>query len=128
LIEVAEAGDIDQLTMLLAKGCDVNHVDSYRGGYTALHIAAQNGHKAAVRVLIENGANVNARDGTGCTVLRSAAICHGGWPQIVHLLLRSGANAALADRDGRTPLDWATLNDPKDQNAEVVARLRAARR
>jgi len=46
----------------------------------------------------------------------------------VELLLRSGANPALADNDGRTPLDWATMNDVEQQNAEVVAILRAATR
>jgi len=65
---------------------------------------------------------------TGTAPRRETFGCHGGHPQIVELLLRSGANPALADNDGRTPLDWATMNDVEQQNAEVVAILRAATR
>jgi hypothetical protein len=45
----------------------VNHVGTFGGpnhgeGVTALHLAAQSGHLDAVRVLVGNGADLEARD------------------------------------------------------------------
>ena len=37
-------------------------VDDVQDGWTALYIAAQNGHIDIVKHLIENGANINATD------------------------------------------------------------------
>lgn len=42
-------------------------------GWTALHRAAQNGHEATVRLLLNHGADVQARDIRGKTALNRAA-------------------------------------------------------
>lgn len=125
LSDAAEAGATDFVEALLERGAAMNQADTYRGGYTPLQLAAQRGHVSAVRVLIQKGADVNARDQGGNTALWYASTCHGGHIAIVTLLLQSGADPAIADTQGRTPLVWATMNDPKRQNAAVVAALRA---
>lgn len=126
LIEAAEAGATDFVGVLLGRGAAVNQADTYRGGHTPIQLAAWHSHISTVRTLIEQGADVNARDQWGNTALWYAATCHGGHSDVVNLLLRSGADPVIADSQGRTPLDWATMKNPKDQNAAVVAALRAA--
>jgi ankyrin repeat protein len=127
LIEAAEAGATDFVIVLLGRGAAINQADTYRGHVTSLQYAAQRGHLATIRTLVEHGANLNAQDQWGYTALWYAATCHGGHRDIVDFLLRSGADPALADSEGRTPLDWATMNSANKQNREVVAMLRAAK-
>jgi ankyrin repeat protein len=42
-------------------------------GMTALYWAAYRGHEAVVRLLVDRGADVNAKDDSGMTALYSAA-------------------------------------------------------
>ena len=49
--------------LLIEKGADVNAVEE--DGWTALMIAAGNGHKEVCQLLIEKGADVNAVDEWG---------------------------------------------------------------
>ena len=44
-----------------------------RYGYTALHLAAEDGHVDVVKVLLQNGADVNAVDSKDQTALQMAA-------------------------------------------------------
>ncbi len=48
---------------LLSRGADPNA--RHRGGWTALHVAAANGHVAIVDLLLQHGADVNALDQCG---------------------------------------------------------------
>ena len=49
--------------MLICNGADMERTGRYRG-YTALGLAAENCHSESIEVLLENGANPNARQGT----------------------------------------------------------------
>jgi ankyrin repeat protein len=74
--------------MHLAESRDTN-------GWTALHEAARGGHAEAIQVLLDAGADINARtrgrDGlTGGSVLYWA-IEHGANPKVLRLLLDNGA-------------------------------------
>jgi quinoprotein dehydrogenase-associated probable ABC transporter substrate-binding protein len=60
------------------------------------------------RALIKRGANVNAKDKNGMTVLMVAA-SHDSAP-MVGLLLQSGANVGAKNNQGKTALDIAKLN------------------
>lgn len=79
------------------------------GGFTPLHSAVANDaapvEKEIVRMLLEAGADPNARSAGGGTPLHSAA--HTGDIPVLQLLLASGGDPAITDVGGRTPLDVA---------------------
>ena len=61
-------------------------------GYTALHLAIQEGHTDIARLLIEKGADLNVKHSNGWTALHFAV--QKGHKEIVVLLLSSGAYKA----------------------------------
>nr|XP_033338849.1 ankyrin repeat domain-containing protein 39 [Megalopta genalis]XP_033338850.1 ankyrin repeat domain-containing protein 39 [Megalopta genalis] len=100
----AQYNELDRVKALMNKGVSANVVDS--AGYTALHYAARNGHYEVCKMLLENGAAVNAQTPCGhAAALHRAAMQ--GHIDIVKLLLKFGANANLKDIDGYTALHKA---------------------
>ena len=67
-----------------------------------MYMAASLGDLERVKALLENGAEVNARDMDGLTVLHHAA--SDGRIDIVRLLIERGADVNAMDEEGRTPL------------------------
>jgi ankyrin repeat protein len=82
---------IDVPGRLLARGADVDEAPGSgpAAGYTALMMAARNNREDLVRLLIENGAEVDAAAADGATALSLAAGAHHGG--IVTLLRENGA-------------------------------------
>jgi hypothetical protein len=81
-------------------------------GSTALHSAAENGHKAVVRLLLEKGADVAAKDKIGMTAPYDAT--RNGKEAIVRLLITSqvtGASSACAIARPPPPRDSATYHE-----------------
>ncbi len=72
------------------------------GGMTALSFAARQGDLAAVRILVENHANVNDPDADGLTPLILAVM--NTHYETGAYLLDQGADPKIADKDGRTAL------------------------
>ncbi|KAL8710758.1 MAG: hypothetical protein Q9220_004776 [cf. Caloplaca sp. 1 TL-2023] len=108
LIEV-----IDDLTK--HPGIQINECD--QSGATSLYIAASNGHKSIVQVLLERGADNAICTPYQETVLHRAA--EAGHKTIVQLLLDYQADVTVQDDQGWTALDWAAKND----HVEVVRLL-----
>src|SRR4051812_24915522 len=77
--------------------------DSY--SRTPLSWAAENGHEATVKLLLEKGADIESKERFGKTPLPLAA--NRGHEAVVKLLLEKGAEINLKDK---TPLLWATRN------------------
>eukprot|EP00164_Ancoracysta_twista_P008307 GFYU01011969.1.p1 GENE.GFYU01011969.1~~GFYU01011969.1.p1 ORF type:complete len:705 (+),score=161.02 GFYU01011969.1:310-2424(+) len=100
-------GDADEIVKLLEtpgldKYKEVNAPDV--GGRTPLIWAAFKGHEDCVRVLVKNGAQLDAIDAKGQSALALAAA--NGFIDVASYLIKKGAGVDLADKDGKTPLCW----------------------
>lgn len=77
-------------------------------GERALHMAAKRGNVDTVRSLLKRAhADPNAIDKRGRTALVTACEFEHDDVDLVRLLLEEGADPALADEGGETPLDMA---------------------
>lgn len=86
-------------------------------GDTLLHIAATWGDTEAVRLLIENGADVNASGDMGCTPLYEAiSFGHG---RCAKMLLDAGANINDTNEFGTSSLNLATT-DGNERIKEMI--------
>lgn len=103
--------DITMAKILVALGENVNDKDYM--GFTPLHIAAAHHEDniiPVVRFLIQNGADVNARDKTyGITPLHSVSNV-----KVAKILIEAGAKVNAKDKDGKTPLCAAIEINDKD--------------
>ncbi len=120
-IFVAAANDRAKITeMLLNKGVDPNTLETEKltvsmtntlqtmGRNTPLIAAAQAGHKATAKVLLDAGADPNHQGFLNKTPLLWAA--ERGYSPIITLLLENGADPNLNDVQGLTPLMVAARN------------------
>ncbi len=64
--------------------------------------AASGGYSDIVKLLIDHGANVNAKSSVGNTALTYA--CCGGYEEVVRILLEAGADVEHQNENGHTPL------------------------
>lgn len=72
------------------------------------------------RLLLDAGADPDARQASGWTPLHSAA--HNGNLELVELLLARGADPGAANDDGATVLSMAE----EGRSADIIARVRGA--
>jgi ankyrin repeat protein len=122
--DAAALGEVDRLRALVTSYPDLVHAWS-ADGFTALHFAAYLGGAAAVRVLLDAGADVHAvaRNDMRVQPLHSAAAL--GDVEACRLLLDAGADPNAAQQGGYLPLDEAVLTK-NDALAELL-RARGAR-
>ena len=100
------AGDVDLVKRAIALGGNPGNVTSRYDG-TALIAAAHLGHDTVVRALIDAGAPLDHVNNLGWTALIEAVILGDGGPRhvrTVDALVRAGADVAISDRRGITPL------------------------
>ena len=107
-------GDVNQLQTLVAQGFDVKS----HGG-RALFSAIGNQRTAAVKFLLDHGAQVNVHSRAGRAALHLAA--DRGLYEIMGLLLAAGANVHSSSGH-KTPLCYAVLSHRKS-NAQRAAQL-----
>ncbi|GMF46501.1 unnamed protein product [Phytophthora fragariaefolia] len=77
------------------------------GGDSLLHVAAWNGWEEHVRLLIDEGAEVNLVDSSASHRTPLHEACRAGHARVVELLLRSGADLSAVDVSGDSPLHVA---------------------
>jgi ankyrin repeat protein len=116
---VGVSSNIECMRLMLEAGADVNRASEHNGE-TALHAVAGGSNTAAVRLLLDHGANPNARTKPGMktyrlwrdarvrgeTPLHRAAAW--GSPDVIQLLLDAGADPTIRDANKDTPLSWAS--------------------
>ena len=118
------ADDVETLRLLLAKGANPRLVTSRYDG-TALIAAAHLGHHEVVRELIRAGAPLDHVNNLHWTAVIEAIVLGDGGPrhqQTLRHLVDAGANLALADASGATPLQLAR----RSGYAAMVAMLEKA--
>ncbi|MEO6080058.1 MAG: M56 family metallopeptidase [Steroidobacteraceae bacterium] len=94
LHSAAQFGEPPMLEALVRAGFRVE--DSSDGGTTAQHLAAVEGQKENLAWLIQHGADVNARNEQGASVLTYAALCKD--QDLIDTLIRAGARPDMGAR------------------------------
>lgn len=99
-------GDDSLFEMLLDAGADPEFENKLK--QTALNIAVVNEEIDAVELLLEPGRHVDIhhRDINGCSPILNASGLSPN-PEMVRILMESGANLADTDPEGMSPLHWA---------------------
>ncbi len=117
LHKAAALGQFVVAQFLLANGADVDARNPKSSDRTALHLAAEGGHKAIVELLISYKANVRAADRNGFSPLHLAA--QHGFRGVIETLLAHGADVNAKTLSGAIPLHFAAANGFKSI-AEVL--------
>ena len=126
LTDAADHGHTEAVRLMLDLGFPPGARSEQDNGATALHLAAAAGSTGTVRLLLDRGADIEARDTAWNSTPLEWAIVGSGmrlghdpdpdWPATVSVLLDAGASAAGI---------VLTPDDPKPPSPEVAALLRA---
>ena len=127
LTDAADHGHTEAVQLMLDLGFPLGTRSGQDDGATALHLAAAAGSTGTVRLLLDRGADIEARDTTwNSTPLEWAIVGsgmrlghdpHPDWPATVSALLDAGASTG-----GIT----LSPDDPKPPSPEVAALLQAS--
>ncbi|MCL2831928.1 MAG: ankyrin repeat domain-containing protein [Treponema sp.] len=117
ILNAAYIGDVDLLQKILATNPDRDVRDSLGG--TALHVAVLQNNLDIIKILIENGFDVNATvPVTGYQMVRGYTPLHYCvWTNNVdaaRLLLQYKADKNIKALDGMTPVEKATKEGKRD--------------
>lgn len=135
LLEASRGGDDMDVEILLGEGAEVDWVGSE--GKSALHFAAQYGHKRVVKILLDQGADIEAHCepfGTPMMILHRAGNTPLHWvaagddtggrqESVALLLLDRGANVNARSLRLRTPLQAAVMYTRTGNDATATIRL-----
>jgi ankyrin repeat protein len=138
LMWAAAEGHAEVVKLLLEHGADpgLSSTASTKperrppGGMTALLFAARQGKLDALRALLDGGADINQAGADSTSPLLIAVV--NGHYEVASLLIERGANANIADLNGRTPLyaavdlrnvQWSQAPAPELPQAEHLAMI-----
>ncbi len=124
-------GDLEKTKHLIRTGAPVNFLSS-PDNYTPLHAAAYSGYSTIVRLLLENGANIEGKTADSTKQIRPPLLLavENGQLEVVSLLIDAGANVhsiapggisalTFAAKDGKIEIAKILLQhhaDPNDKN------------
>lgn len=112
LMRAAETGDLKKVKEFISMGAKVNDKNEIINSMSPLHYATTNNKIQIVKVLIENGADVNALTDIMWTPLHYASF--NGNIESASILISNGANVNSRDAELLTPLHYAVINNHKD--------------
>jgi len=112
----AAAGRNDVVTVLLAKGANINGLDS-RHDETALYFAAEAGHTDTVQLLLSRGAALSPKGASDVTPLHGAA--SGGHADTTQFLIGAREDVNAKAKLVGTPLEMA-IRSGDAQTAKVL--------
>jgi ankyrin repeat protein len=124
--DAAAQGNIEAISQYLDAGGDINETFVLPGtpgsGGTPLHIAVLTDQMEVARLLLEKGANINAKavDEAGGTPLYWAAEI--GRLDIAKMLVEAGADVNAIANNGLTPLDAAIYLRPELEKEKEAKR------
>jgi ankyrin repeat protein/uncharacterized glyoxalase superfamily protein PhnB len=126
--EACTNADVDRLRSFLADDSNLTQAtrpDQPHPGWTALHEAAKRGHLDVVRLLLQHGANRNAREAGDNTYPVHWAAAHGHL-EVVRALLDAGGDVhGFGDVHMLDVIGWATLyHAPGDDPNQIDASRR----
>lgn len=101
LLEAAARNDFDEVKRLLMLGVSPDSVN--HDGLTALHQCCIDASEPIMSLLLEFGANVDARDTEQWTPLHAACTC--GHLNLVKILVENDADLLAVNGDGNMPFD-----------------------
>jgi len=110
---VTSPSALDIVSILIRSGANVNAAAEGRGNGTPLHEASQwyfegldhSVGERLIRLLVAHGADINASEYMGKTLLHKAV--ENDKPDLLALALELGANPYIKDAEGSTPIDMA---------------------
>jgi len=123
LLLAGAEGTLEILQLILEANPDFGKYNRFGG--TPLIPACERGHLEVVQTLLKTDVDIDHVNNLGWTALLEAIVLSNGGPrhqQIIQLLVDAGADIAIADRDGVTPL----LHARQKGFREIVSILESA--
>jgi ankyrin repeat protein len=121
LATAAEKGDVQLVKKLLQEGADAK-CKTEKYNMTVLMRAAKSGVHEAMKLLINKGADVNAKDNNGKTVTMYAVVD----AEAMRILIENGANLNASDNKGKTVLTYAKEMAKEMVNDRLIKLLKEA--
>lgn len=112
---------IAKVEAIIKYGGNIDDVQNQKK-HTLLHIAAGSGYAEAVKLLLDNNANINARDLFNGTPLHRTI--QNGHVEVVKILIKRGADIEARSTTGNTPLNFAI--SAESNRIEVMSLLLSA--
>ena len=118
-------GEYDLANQMIDRGANINEAIETKFNFvtTLLHYAVEKSDVEFIRVLINLGANINARDGDNLTPLHWAVMMiDEDRPDIVEVLIDGGAVVDARGDEQTTPLHHAAFNNYIESAKMLIAK------
>ena len=118
LLEAVKNNDIGKVSELIDDGADLSVIEEKGFKRNSLIIATEEGNKKMVSLLVEKGANINGKSGTGTIAIIESV--KNGDLGMVKFLLDKGANINGTDSMGSTTLIKSSEKGYEEIASELI--------